>query len=117
MNQIKSFIQLSEEKNKAVVLHYGRMNPPTKGHEENVNGVKDLAAKYNADHVIVASHSHDPKKNPLTPEQKQKHLHRAFPDANVEVATKEHPTIIQHAKKLAAKGYHHLIVAAGADRA
>ena len=64
MNQIKSFTQLSEEKNKAVVLHYGRMNPPTKGHEENINGVKELAAKHNADHLVVASHSQDKKKNP-----------------------------------------------------
>ena len=117
MNQIKSFIELTEEKNKAVVLHYGRMNPPTKGHEENVNGVKDLAAKHNADHLVVASHSQDKKKNPLSPEQKQKHLSRAFPNTNIQVANKEKPTIMHHAKALAAKGYNHLIVAAGADRA
>jgi predicted kinase/phosphopantetheine adenylyltransferase len=117
MTQIKSFIELTEEKNKAVVLHYGRMNPPTKGHEENINGVKELAAKHHADHLVVASHSQDKKKNPLSPEQKQKHLNRAFPDTNIEVASKEHPTIIHHAKRLAAKGYNHLIVAAGADRA
>jgi predicted kinase len=117
MNQIKSFTQLSEEKNKAVVLHYGRMNPPTKGHEENINGVKELAAKHNADHLVVASHSQDKKKNPLSPEQKQKHLNRAFPNTNIEVASKEKPTIMHHAKALAAKGYNHLIVAAGADRA
>lgn len=117
MTQIKSFIELTEEKNKAVVLHYGRMNPPTKGHEENINGVKELAAKNNADHLVVASHSQDKKKNPLSPEQKQKHLNRAFPNTNIEVASKEHPTIIHHAKRLASKGYNHLIVAAGADRA
>ena len=54
MNQIKSFAQLLEESNKAVVLHYGRMNPPTKCHEENINGIKDLAAKHHADHLVVA---------------------------------------------------------------
>ena len=59
-----------EEETKSVAMLYGRMNPPTKGHEENINGLKDLAKKHNADHVVVASHSHDPKKNPLSPEQK-----------------------------------------------
>lgn len=114
---MKSFLNLVEEKTKAVVLHYGRMNPPTKGHEENINGVKALAKKHNADHVIIASHSHDAKKNPLSPEVKKKHLSRAFPDTNIHVADKENPTLMHHAKKLHQAGYNHLIVAAGADRA
>jgi predicted kinase len=106
-----------EEETKAVAALFGRMNPITSGHEENVNGLKSLAAKYNADHVVIASHSHDPKKNPLSPEDKMKHLRRAFPGTNVKVATKQSPTILHHASDLHKQGYSHLIIAGGGDRA
>ena len=106
-----------EEETKHVAVLFGRMNPPTKGHEENVNGLKDLAAKHNADHVVIASHSHDPKKNPLSPEAKLKHLKRAFPGTNVKVASKEQPTILHHAAALHKQGYTHLHVVGGGDRA
>lgn len=105
-----------EEETKSVAVLFGRMNPPTKGHEENVNGLKTLAAKNNADHLVIASQSHDPKKNPLSPENKLKHLKRAFPGTNVKVATKEQPTILHHAAALSGQGYTHLHVVAGSDR-
>lgn len=105
-----------EEETKSVAVLFGRMNPPTKGHEENVNGLKDLAKKQNADHLVVASRSHDPKKNPLSPEDKEKHLKRAFPGTNIKVATKEQPTILHHASALSDQGYTHLHVVAGSDR-
>jgi predicted kinase/nicotinamide mononucleotide adenylyltransferase len=116
MSKIKSFIELMEEETKSVAVLFGRMNPPTKGHEENVNGLKDLAKKHNADHLVVASRSHDPKKNPLSPEDKEKHLKRAFPGTNIKVATKEQPTILHHASALSGQGYSHLHVVAGSDR-
>ena len=116
MNKIKTFIELMEEETKAVAMLFGRMNPPTKGHEENIQNLKDLAVKHNADHMVVASHSHDPKKNPLSPEDKEKHLKRAFPGTNIKVASKERPTIMHHASDMHDKGYNHLIVAAGGDR-
>lgn len=117
MNKLKSFIQLIEEETKAVAALFGRMNPPTSGHEENVNGLKTLAAKHNADHVVIASHTYDPKKNPLSPDDKLKHLKRAFPGTNVKVASKEKPTILHHAADLHNQGYSHLIIAGGGDRA
>lgn len=106
-----------EEETKSVAVLFGRMNPPTSGHEENVNGLKQLASKNNADHVVIASHSHDPKKNPLSPQDKLKHLSRAFPGTNVKVSTKEKPTILHHAADLHKQGYTHMIVAGGGDRA
>ena len=106
-----------EEETKSVAMLFGRMNPPTKGHEENIQGLKDLAAKHNADHMVIASHSHDPKKNPLSPEQKEKHLKRAFPGTNIKVASKAEPTIFHHAAAMHNQGYTHLHVVAGADRA
>lgn len=106
-----------EEETKSVAVLFGRMNPPTSGHEENINGLKSLAAKHNADHLVVASHSFDPKKNPLSPEAKLKHLKRAFPGTNIKVASKEEPTILHHASAMHNQGYSHLIIAGGGDRA
>ena len=95
---------------------FGRMNPPTKGHEENVEGLKQTAEKEKSDHLVIASHSQDAKKNPLSPDTKLKHLKRAFPGTNIITSSKEKPTIMHHASDAHAKGYTHLHVIAGADR-
>ena len=110
---MKSFRQLIEEKTKSLVLAIGRMNPPTKGHEDNVKGIKKLADKNGADHLIIASHAHDAKKNPLDIHTKMKHIKRAFPDANIVPATKEAPGMLHHAVAAHKKGYNHIIVASG----
>lgn len=101
---------------KHIVISYGRMNPPTLGHVKLVNKVKETAQAAGADHEVILSHSHDSKKNPLSPEQKLKHAKRFFPKTNISVASKEHPSIIHHAKRLNEKGYKHLTVVAGSDR-
>ena len=107
---------LQENKEKHAVLAYGRMNPPTTGHEVLVNKVKDVADKVGGTHHIVLSHSQDKAKNPLSSKQKLKHAKRFFPKTNLSVASKEHPTIIDHAEKLHRQGVTHLHVVAGGDR-
>lgn len=117
---MKKFLELVEEKEsklKPVVMAFGRMNPPTAGHEKLVNKVKELADKHKAHHHIVLSHSQDTKKNPLSAEDKVKHARRSFPGANISAASKEHPTFMHHAKKLSDAGHKHLIMVAGEDRA
>ena len=113
---MKSFLQLTEEQNKKLAMLFGRMNPPTKGHEENVEGLKKMAAKHGADHLVIASHSQDAKKNPLSPDVKLKHLKRSFPNSNIITSSKDKPTILHHAADAHKKGYSHLIIAGGGDR-
>jgi predicted kinase len=113
---MKKFLELIEEKQKKLTMLFGRMNPPTKGHEENVEHLKKTAEKEKSDHLVVASHSQDAKKNPLSPDTKLKHLKRAFPNTNIITSSKEKPTIMHHAADAHAKGYTHLHVIAGADR-
>jgi len=108
---------LLESEKKTIAVLFGRMNPPTSGHEENVEGLKDLAKKHNADHLVIASHSQDAKKNPLTAAQKTKHLKRAFPGTNITTSSKEKPTIFHHLSELHKQGYKHVIIAGGSDRA
>lgn len=97
-------------------LGFLRMNPPTIGHEAVVNSIMSNAKTDNSEHTIVLSHSHDAKKNPLTPEQKLKHARAAFPDANIITSSKEKPTVLHHASDLHAKGVSHLVLHVGSDR-
>jgi len=64
---------ITENTEKHAVMAFGRMNPPTTGHEVLVNKVKSVAKQVGGSHHIVLSHSQDAAKNPLTPAQKVKH--------------------------------------------
>jgi len=98
------------------VFAFGRMNPPTVGHGALVDKVKEVAKANNADHSIVLSHTQDPEKNPLSPEEKLKHARRFFPSTNISAATRESPTFIHHLRDLHKKGVTHLTMVAGSDR-
>ena len=101
---------------KPVVFAFGRMNPPTTGHEKLVNKVHELAKKHSAYHEVVLSASHDKKKNPLDVQTKVKHAKRFFPHTNIRGATKNEPTLLHHAARLNKAGHDHLIMVAGSDR-
>lgn len=107
---------LKEAKEKHAVLAFGRMNPPTTGHEVLVNKVKDVANQYNASHHVVLSHSQDKSKNPLSARQKLKHAQRFFPNTNLSVSNAESPNFLTQAAKLHKKGVTHLHMVAGSDR-
>jgi predicted kinase len=114
---MKSFLELVEETKqgeKHHVMTFGRMNPPTTGHLKLIDKVKDVAKKHNATHSVVVSHSQDTKKNPLSGEQKVKHLKRYSPGTHIEKSSAEAPTILHHAAK--AHGASHLHVVVGSDR-
>lgn len=98
------------------VMTFMRANPPTAGHETVVNKVLDVAKKTGGSHSVILSHSQDPKKNPLPPSQKLKHAKKAFPNANVEVASDEMPTLLHHAVRYNQQGIKNLHVVVGQDR-
>ena len=97
-------------------MAFGRMNPPTTGHLKLIDKVKSTAEKVGAKHAVIVSHSQDTKKNPLSPEQRLKHLKRYAPGVHFESSSKEHPTILHQASKLYEKGHDHLVVVGGSDR-
>jgi hypothetical protein len=113
--EFKTFI--TEGKSDTVVYSHGRMNPPTSGHKKLVDIGQKLAKKLGADHEISITHSHDPKKNPLSPEQKLKHARRAFPKLKISQTSKELPSFLHQAKRLYDAGHRHLVMVAGSDRA
>ena len=111
---------LNEAQGKSRVVLFGRMNPPTSGHEENVMAAHKLAQQHHADLHVVASHSHDAKKNPLSGEHKLTHLNRAFghlKNTHISTSSKEAPNVLHQAVAAHAAGVKHFILAGGGDRA
>ena len=108
---------LVEGKRDTVVFSHGRMNPVTVGHQKMVEAGQKVANNLNADYELSITHSHDPKKNPLSVEQKLKHVKRAFPKVKVTTTSKDSPSFLHKAKELFLKGYKHLVMVAGSDRA
>ena len=107
---------LIEQKEKHAVLAFGRMNPPTTGHEVLVKKVHDVADEVGGSHHVVLSHSQDKAKNPLSAEQKVKHAKRFFPNTNISTSDKENPNFLSQAAKLHKQGVTHLHMVAGSDR-
>ena len=118
-NLLKSRGAPTESKDVHHTMAFGRMNPPTAGHEKLVQHMHDTSKKFGGNHTLVLSGSHDTKdgKNPLSPEQKLKHAKNAFPGTNVVVADKDKPTLLHQASELHKQGVTHLHFAGGSDRA
>ena len=107
---------LQEQKEKHAVMAFGRMNPPTVGHEKLVNKVQEIAKDVGGSAHIVVSHSQDAKKNPLTAAQKVKHAKRAFPGVNVTASDASAPNFLAQAAKLHKQGVTHFHMVGGQDR-
>lgn len=117
MKRYKDFlIEENDAPKRPVVFAFGRMNPPTTGHEKLVKKVHELSKKHGAYHQVVLSASHDKDKNPLDAETKVKHAKRFFPHTNIRTASKTEPTLMHHAARLNKAGHDHLIMVAGSDR-
>lgn len=110
------FQNLFEAKEKSIVFSFGRMSPPTTGHAKLVDAVHAIAKKEKADHLIVLSHTHDSKKNPLTGAQKLSFAKQFFPHTNLALATDKKPTFMHHLADLHKKGYTSVHMVVGADR-
>lgn len=111
-NTIELNPTLNEAEGKTVVVAWGRMNPVTIGHEKLVNKVKQIARQRRADPKIFLSHSHDPKKNPLSYEDKIEVAQNAFGSIVYKSTAK---TIMEVMKQLQGQ-YKNVVLVAGADR-
>lgn len=112
--KFREFIR--ENKEVHHVFAFGRMSPPTTGHEVLVNKVKEVADKVGGSHSVILSHTQDKVKNPLSSADKLKHAKRFFPKTNLSVSDKESPNFLTQAAKLHKQGVTHLHMVAGSDR-
>jgi hypothetical protein len=91
-----------------VAVTFGRLNPPTIGHEKLINAVKAASGNY----IIYVSESHDSKKNPLALDQKLAYLKQMFPGVNFQSAKTFLPILVDLNKK----GHMDIILVVGDDR-
>ena len=112
INSFKSFLV---EEEKTVYFTFGRMNPPTIGHEKLLNMLASKAGK-NPYRVFV-SQSQDKKKNPLSYKDKVKVIRKMFPKyaRNIMMNNKV-KTAIDAAVQLYNEGYVNLVMVVGSDR-
>ena len=110
--QLGSDRQVAEQSRGGVVLTFGRMNPPTVGHEKLVNKVKDVARSKRATPLVYLSHSQDKKKNPLEYADKVRFARAAF--GNVVQAANQR-TLIDILKTIQNK-FSELTLVVGSDR-
>ena len=107
---------LKEGKESHHVFTFGRMNPPTTGHEKLIHKTHAIAKSKGAKAHVVLSHSHDKDKNPLPQDKKMHYVSKIHNGVHVTGSSKEHPTFMHHAKKAHADGHTHLHMVAGSDR-
>lgn len=111
--QYKLRIELDEAKQSTAVISFGRMNPPTVGHQKLVDKVKQVARSKNGKPMIFLSHTQDSKKNPLGYSDKIKFARIAFGRDVVKPSSAK--TIIDIAKQLE-NDYDNLVMVVGDDR-
>lgn len=94
------------------VFTFGRMNPPTIGHEKLVNKVRAAARAHKGDPLIYLSHTHKLPKDPLEYSEKIKLAKKAF--GNI-VKMSRSNTIIKVLQELEKK-YDEIVLVVGSDR-
>jgi hypothetical protein len=99
------------------VMAFGRMNPPTTGHEKLIKKVHAHAKKVGGTAHVITSHSQDSTKNPVPQAAKLKYLKKVAPSGvKVSGSDKSAPSIFHQAAKLHKAGHTELTVVAGSDR-
>ena len=105
---------ISEAVSSKAVITFGRMNPPTVGHEKLVNKILSTAISEKGTPLVYLSKTQDAKKNPLTYDQKIKYAQTFF--GKRVVVKSNAKTIIQVSQELQKDGYKDLVLVVGSDR-
>ena len=98
---------------KKIVFTFGRMNPPTVGHQKLVDKVNAVAKSNGADARVYLSHTQNNKKDPLDYTAKYNLAKKAFGPTVFKSNSK---TIIQILQELEKGGYTDIVMVAGSDR-
>jgi len=112
---IGSFKQYLVEEEKTVFFSFGRMNPPTIGHEKLLDKLASTAGRN--PYQMYLSQSQDPKKNPLAYKDKVKAARKMFPrHARNIMMTNDIKTVFDIAVKLYNEGFRKVVMVVGSDR-
>lgn len=112
---INSFKNFLVEEEKTVFFTFGRMNPPTIGHEKLLDKLSKSAGKN--PYRVFLSQSSDPAKNPLPYKDKIKLARKMFPrharSIMIDMSVK---TVFDVATKLYEEGFKNIAMVVGSDR-
>jgi len=104
-----------EREGETLTVAFGRFNPPTVGHEKLLDATKRQAK--GGDYKIYPSRSEDPKKNPLSPDEKISYMRKMYPTHDERIVNDEDMrSIFDVLKKANEDGYSNVNIMVGADR-
>ena len=116
--KVRGFEQFLEAKQKTAVFSFGRMNPPTIGHQKLLQKIIQTSKQMGGYACLFVSHSQDAKKNPLTARQKIAYIKKMFPKEAGQLEIKEDSSI-RNAIDVATAlhgNYENLVMVVGSDR-
>lgn len=112
---IHSFKNYLIEESKVAYFTFGRMNPPTVGHEKLLDALAKQAGRN--DYYVFVSQTQDKKKNPLDYNSKVKNIRKMFPrHARRVLINKKIRTAFDAAQFLYDKGFKKVVMVVGSDR-
>ncbi|MEK9696165.1 MAG: hypothetical protein VW270_10385 [Candidatus Poseidoniales archaeon] len=112
---IGSFREYLVEEERQVFFTFGRMNPPTIGHEKLVNKLSSAAGKN--PYRVYLSQSQDAKKNPLDYKTKIKTVRKMFPrHARSVMLDNKIKNVMDILSKLYDEGFKRVTMVVGSDR-
>ena len=105
-----------EVQDKHVAFTFGRFNPPHAGHGKMMDAVKSYGGD-TGNYRIYPSRTQDNKKNPLSADQKIKHMRAMFKDHKDKIQNSvAHRNIFDIMKSLNDEGHEHVTMVVGDDR-
>lgn len=114
---MKTFKDIREARGDTCVFTFGRFNPPTTGHEKLLEAVATEAKKNpGAPYYVFASHSENPKKDPLPYAKKVAYMKKMFPKHARNIIVDKARNVFEIAVSLHNKGHRAIVMVVGSDR-
>ena len=117
MKTISELLKRNTGRSKPVVFAFGRLNPPTIGHQKLIERVITIAKRVKGLPVLYVSASQDKRKNPLTVKQKVDYLKKVYPRGiKILPAIGSERTFMEILKNRFYKKFTDVYMIAGSDR-
>jgi len=117
MKTLKELLKKDTGKSTPVMFAFGRLNPPTIGHQKLIERIITIAKRVKGLPVLYVSASQDKKKNPLTVKQKVDYLKKVYPRGiKILPAIGSERTFMEILKNRFDKKFTDVYMIAGSDR-
>ena len=117
MKKFSELLKKDTGKTQPVVFAFGRLNPPTIGHQKLIERIITIAKRVKGLPVLYVSASQDKVKNPLTVKQKVAYLKKVYPRGiTILPAIGTERTFMEILKNRFDKKYTDVYMVAGSDR-